>query len=37
MSFSVKDYPVAEMHPDKVKGARGKPLTRHHSRCRAGR
>lgn len=27
MSFSVKDYPVAEKHPDKVKGMRGKPLT----------
>lgn len=26
MSFDVKDYPVAEKHPDKVKGARGKAL-----------
>jgi glycerol dehydratase small subunit/propanediol dehydratase small subunit len=26
MSFTVKDYPLAEKHPDKVKGARGKSL-----------
>ena len=27
MSFSVKDYPLAEKHPDKMKGARGKQLS----------
>jgi len=26
MTFSVKDYPIAENHPDKVRGARGKSL-----------
>ncbi len=26
MSFSAKDYPIAEKHPGKVKGARGKAL-----------
>lgn len=26
MSFSAKDYPIAEKHPAKVKGARGKAL-----------
>lgn len=27
MSFSVKDYPLAEMHADKITGARGKALS----------
>ncbi len=27
MNFSVKDYPLAEKHPEKVKGARGKQLS----------
>ncbi len=27
MSFSVKDYPIAEKHPDKVRGARGKAIS----------
>ncbi len=27
MSYGVKDYPLAENHPDKVKGARGKKLS----------
>ena len=26
MSYGIKDYPLAEKHPDKVKGARGKKL-----------
>jgi glycerol dehydratase small subunit/propanediol dehydratase small subunit len=26
MRFTAKDYPIAEKHPDKVKGARGKAL-----------
>lgn len=26
MSYSIKDYPLAEKHPDRVKGARGKKL-----------
>jgi propanediol dehydratase small subunit len=27
MSFTVKDYPLAEMHPRKIMGARGKALS----------
>jgi propanediol dehydratase small subunit len=27
MSFTVKDYPLAEIHPRKIKGARGKALS----------
>jgi propanediol dehydratase small subunit len=27
MSFTRKDYPLAENHPDKISGARGKPLS----------
>lgn len=27
MSYSIKDYPLAEIHPDQVKGARGKKLS----------
>lgn len=26
MSYGIKDYPLAEKHPDRVKGARGKKL-----------
>ena len=27
MTFRVRDYPIAETHPEKVRGARGKPLS----------
>jgi propanediol dehydratase small subunit len=27
MSYGIKDYPLAEKHPDQVKGARGKKLS----------
>ncbi len=26
MTYGIKDYPLAEMHPDQIKGARGKKL-----------